>query len=110
MLLAGEVIVNDQRIDKAGTKVSNEAELRVRQRNPHFASRAAAKLLGGLKAFSQIQIQDRVCLDAGASLTDAITQNGGDLDAATTIIREIYTNVYGLSGDELELKIVEFME
>lgn len=67
MLLAGEVIVNDQRIDKAGTKVSSEAELRLRQRNPHYASRAAAKLLGGLEAFAQMQIKDRVCLDAGAS-------------------------------------------
>jgi hypothetical protein len=49
-------------------------------------------------------------LDAGASLTDAITQNGGDLDAATAIIREIYANVYGLSGDDLEQKVSEFMQ
>jgi hypothetical protein len=49
-------------------------------------------------------------LDAGASLADAITQNGGDLDAATAIIREIYTNVYGLSGDELEQTVTEFMQ
>ena len=48
-------------------------------------------------------------LDAGASLADAIPQNGGDLDAATAIIREIYANVYGLSGDELAQKVDAFM-
>jgi len=43
-------------------------------------------------------------------LADAITQNGGDLDAATTIIREIYANVYGLSGDDLAKKVDAFMQ
>ncbi len=48
-------------------------------------------------------------LDAGASLADAIPQNGGDLESATAIIREIYANVYGLSGDELAQKVDAFM-
>lgn len=79
MILAGEVMVNDQRIDKAGTKVSSEAELRLRKRKPQYASRAAAKLLGGLKAFAQIQVKNRVCLDAGAStggFVDVLLQKG----------------------------------
>ena len=49
-------------------------------------------------------------LDEGTSLTDAIGQQHGDLEAATTIIRDIYTNVYGLSDEELEQKVAEFMQ
>ena len=79
MLLAGEVMVNDQRVDKAGTRVAPDAELRLRQRTPNYASRAAAKLLGGLEAFSQVQVQDKICLDAGAStggFVDVLLQRG----------------------------------
>ena len=49
-------------------------------------------------------------LDEGASLTEAIGQQHGDLEAATAVIRDIYANVYGLSDEELEQKVVEFMQ
>lgn len=79
MLLAGQVIVDEQRVDKAGTKVAVDADIRLRGQASPFASRAGAKLLGGLQAFSQIIVKDRVALDAGAStggFVDVLLQRG----------------------------------
>ncbi|RME46744.1 MAG: hypothetical protein D6791_07490 [Chloroflexi bacterium] len=49
-------------------------------------------------------------LDAGASLEDAITQNGGDLEAAAELLRSIFTNRYGLSGEALERQVTAFLQ
>ncbi len=77
MLMAGQILVNEQRIEKAGQRVEEDARIRVLSRLP-FASRAGAKLQAALKHF-QISVRDRVCADLGAStggFTDCLLQNG----------------------------------
>lgn len=66
MILAGEVLVDDHRSDKPGTRVAQDATLRLRPRQTRYASRAGTKLAHALDHFA-IDVQERVALDAGAS-------------------------------------------
>ncbi len=77
LLLAGQVLVGGQKIDKPGHLVNPEEEIRVLRQMP-FASRAGAKLQASLEFF-QISPWGRVCADLGAStggFTDCLLQNG----------------------------------
>jgi 23S rRNA (cytidine1920-2'-O)/16S rRNA (cytidine1409-2'-O)-methyltransferase len=77
LLLAGRVLVNEQKIEKPGQGVDISAAIRVLRRL-QFASRAGAKLQAALDHF-QIPIAGRVCADLGAStggFTDCLLQNG----------------------------------
>ena len=77
LLLAGRILVNEQKIEKPGQQVDPEAEIRVLHQT-QFASRAGAKLQGALDHF-QIRVAGRVCADLGAStggFTDCLLQNG----------------------------------
>jgi len=78
MIMAGKVLVSDRVIDKAGTKVDCESEIRLRGEDIPYVSRGGLKLAGGLAAF-QITITDRVAIDVGAStggFTDCLLQQG----------------------------------
>jgi 23S rRNA (cytidine1920-2'-O)/16S rRNA (cytidine1409-2'-O)-methyltransferase len=78
LVLAGEVSVDEIRIDKPGTAISETAQINVSSRSPKFASRAGQKLEGALDNFS-INAANRVCLDIGAStggFTDCLLQRG----------------------------------
>ena len=64
-------------LDKPGTVVSAECELRV-EHPQRFVSRGGEKLLAGLKAFP-INVNGRICLDGGIStggFTDCLLQHG----------------------------------
>ena len=64
-------------LDKPGTEVTPERELRVEQ-PPRFVSRGGEKLLEGLRAFP-VPVKGRVCLDGGIStggFTDCLLQHG----------------------------------
>jgi len=77
LLLAGSILVGQQKVEKAGQLVDPEVEIRVLHKLP-FASRAGAKLQAALDRF-QISVTDRVCADLGAStggFTDCLLQNG----------------------------------
>lgn len=77
LLLAGKVLVAEQKIEKPGHRVDAEAPIRVL--HPlRFASRAGAKLQAALDHF-QIPVSGRICADLGAStggFTDCLLQNG----------------------------------
>ena len=78
LVLAGEISVNQKRIDKPGTAISELAQIAVSIRSPKFASRAGRKLEGALDDFS-IDAAGQVCLDIGAStggFTDCLLQRG----------------------------------
>jgi 23S rRNA (cytidine1920-2'-O)/16S rRNA (cytidine1409-2'-O)-methyltransferase len=77
LLLAGQILVNEQKVEKPGQQVDADAEIRI-LRQLQFASRAGAKLQAALDYF-QILIAGRACADLGAStggFTDCLLQRG----------------------------------
>lgn len=77
-ILAGDVLVDDRPVTKAGTAVAEDALIRLRGEALPFVSRGGLKLAGALDAFG-IDPSERVCFDAGAStggFTDCLLQRG----------------------------------
>jgi 23S rRNA (cytidine1920-2'-O)/16S rRNA (cytidine1409-2'-O)-methyltransferase len=77
-IMAGDVLVEDRPVTKAGALVPEDAPVRLRGDAPPFVSRGGLKLAGGLEAFG-VDPAGRVCLDAGAStggFTDCLLQRG----------------------------------
>lgn len=77
MIMAGEVLVDGQPIDKAGTRVARDADVTIKAK-PRFVSRGGDKLAAALDAFP-INVSGHVCADVGAStggFTDALLQYG----------------------------------
>jgi 23S rRNA (cytidine1920-2'-O)/16S rRNA (cytidine1409-2'-O)-methyltransferase len=78
MILAGEVQVDGQRVEKAGVPVAEDARIEVTSRGQKFVSRGGMKLEGALEDFA-IEPAGRVCLDIGSSnggFTDCLLQHG----------------------------------
>jgi 23S rRNA (cytidine1920-2'-O)/16S rRNA (cytidine1409-2'-O)-methyltransferase len=78
--MAGQVLVNGQRLDKPGMPVPGDAVLRVRGRQ-RYASRGGLKLEAALDHFA-VSAAGRVALDSGAStggFTDCLLQHGAAL-------------------------------
>jgi len=77
LVLAGRVLVNEQKIDKAGASVDDEAEIRVLGDDNPFVSRGGLKLARAMEHW-HIVVRDKVCLDIGTStggFTDCLLQN-----------------------------------
>jgi 23S rRNA (cytidine1920-2'-O)/16S rRNA (cytidine1409-2'-O)-methyltransferase len=78
LILAGRVLVREQKIDKPGTAVPEDASVRLLGEDPPYVSRGGVKLAAAL-AHWPISVQDRACLDVGAStggFTDCLLQHG----------------------------------
>ncbi len=78
MILAGQVVVDDHRIDKAGAQVALDAEIRLKGEDLPFVSRGGLKLAKALDTFG-IDVADCVAIDVGAStggFTDCLLQRG----------------------------------
>lgn len=78
LILAGQVLVNQQKVEKAGALVTWAAEIRLLGGGMKFASRGGYKLEGALSHF-QIDVSGKVCLDVGAStggFVDCLLQHG----------------------------------
>ncbi len=78
MILAGEVYVAGDRIDKAGTLVAADATVELRGTGRPYVSRGGVKLAGALDAFG-LDVRGLRCLDLGAStggFTDCLLQRG----------------------------------
>lgn len=65
-ILAGEVLVDDQPLAKAGSLVDSNALIRMRGKSLPYVSRGGVKLEKALQEFS-IEVSDKVVLDVGAS-------------------------------------------
>jgi len=77
-ILAGDVLIGDRPVTKAGTAVDEAADIRMRGDALPYVSRGGLKLEGGLDAF-QVNPKDRICFDAGSStggFTDCLLQRG----------------------------------
>jgi 23S rRNA (cytidine1920-2'-O)/16S rRNA (cytidine1409-2'-O)-methyltransferase len=78
LILAGKVLSGSQRIDKGGTLLARDAELRVQGEDHPYVSRGGVKLAGALDAFG-IDPAGSVAADIGAStggFTDCLLQRG----------------------------------
>lgn len=76
LILAGQVLVDEQRVDKAGQKVSVTALVRIKGEQLRYVSRGGLKLEAALDSF-QIDPAGWHCLDVGAStggFTDCMLQ------------------------------------
>jgi 23S rRNA (cytidine1920-2'-O)/16S rRNA (cytidine1409-2'-O)-methyltransferase len=78
LILAGRVLVNEQKVDKPGASVDDAAQLRVLGEEQRYVSRGGFKLEAALSHW-QINLSGRSCADVGAStggFTDCMLQHG----------------------------------
>ena len=78
LILAGRVLVSEQKIDKPGTSVPVDAPIRLLGEDQPYVSRGGLKLEAALEHW-HIDVRDRACLDVGAStggFTDCLLQHG----------------------------------
>ena len=78
LVLAGRVLVNEQKIDKSGASVDSDVVLRILGNEVPFVSRGGLKLAKALE-YWHIKVSGKVCMDVGAStggFTDCLLQNG----------------------------------
>lgn len=81
MVMAGVVLVNEQRVDKSSDQFTSDAQIRVKHTEDpasRYVGRGGLKLEAALREF-QINVRGAVCLDVGAStggFTDCLLQNG----------------------------------
>jgi 23S rRNA (cytidine1920-2'-O)/16S rRNA (cytidine1409-2'-O)-methyltransferase len=78
LILAGRVLVNEQKVDKPGSTFAGNAPIRLLGEDMPYVSRGGLKLAAALKHF-EIPVSARACLDVGAStggFTDCLLQNG----------------------------------
>jgi 23S rRNA (cytidine1920-2'-O)/16S rRNA (cytidine1409-2'-O)-methyltransferase len=87
LILAGRVLVNEQKLDKPGNSVPGDASVRLLGDDLPYVSRGGIKLAAALDHWS-IDVLDRACLDVGAStggFTDCLLQRGaGHVTAVDT--------------------------
>ena len=77
-IMAGIVYVDNQKVDKAGEEVKEDAVIEVRGNACPYVSRGGLKLEKAVNNFGLI-LQDKICMDMGAStggFTDCMLQNG----------------------------------
>ena len=78
VIMAGNVFVNGQREDKAGTMIDVLAEITVKGNQMKYVSRGGLKLEKAMSHFD-VTPNEKVCMDVGAStggFTDCMLQNG----------------------------------
>jgi 23S rRNA (cytidine1920-2'-O)/16S rRNA (cytidine1409-2'-O)-methyltransferase len=88
LIMGGQVLVNAQRMTKAGHGVSLQTDaIRLKSSYCLYVSRGGLKLAHALAAF-QLSPQNATCLDVGAStggFTDCLLQNGAGLVYAVDV-------------------------
>ena len=78
LIMAGTVFSGEQRLDKPGTRVVADIDLRLKDSGPGWVSRGALKLIEGLDRFD-IDVAGLVAIDVGAStggFTDVLLDRG----------------------------------
>ncbi len=78
MIMAGNVLVNCQLVEKSGHLISEASEITLKGETIPYVSRGGLKLEKALESFA-VSVQGLVCLDVGAStggFTDCLLQHG----------------------------------
>ncbi len=85
-IMAGNVLVNDFPVTKAGTKINEDSTIRIRKQS-EYVSRGAYKLKKAIEEFN-IDVKGRVCVDIGSStggFTEILLRNGAELVYAVDV-------------------------
>lgn len=80
MIMMGKVLVNGQKIDKAGTPVAADAEIKILGENMPYVSRGGFKLQRAIESFG-LDLRGKIAADIGAStggFTDCMLQRGAE--------------------------------
>jgi 23S rRNA (cytidine1920-2'-O)/16S rRNA (cytidine1409-2'-O)-methyltransferase len=78
LVLAGKVLVNEQKVEKAGAAVDPSADVRILGQDLKYVSRSGVKLEKAIEQW-HVEVRGRVCMDVGAStggFTDCLLQRG----------------------------------
>lgn len=78
LILAGKVLVNDQKVEKAGAQVVEDAMIRLLGEDLKYVSRGGLKLERAIEHWP-IDVAGKKCVDVGAStggFTDCLLQHG----------------------------------
>jgi 23S rRNA (cytidine1920-2'-O)/16S rRNA (cytidine1409-2'-O)-methyltransferase len=86
-IMAGIVLVNDEPVDKSGTKIPVDAEIRIKGQVMPYVSRGGYKLEQAIKKFC-LDLTGKIIMDIGAStggFTDCALQNGAVMSYAIDV-------------------------
>jgi len=78
MILAGKVLVEGQKVEKAGASIDEASSIRLLGEDLKYVSRGGLKLERALEEW-EIDVRNKACLDVGAStggFTDCLLQHG----------------------------------
>ena len=78
IIMSGNVFVNEQREDKAGTMFPEKASIVVKGQSMKYVSRGGYKLEKAIEEYG-VSVKDKICMDVGSStggFTDCMLQNG----------------------------------
>lgn len=78
IIMSGNVFVDGQREDKAGTSFSDEVQIEIKGNTLPYVSRGGLKLEKAIANFA-VDVKDKVCTDVGSStggFTDCMLKNG----------------------------------
>ncbi len=122
IIMSGNVFVDQQREDKAGTTFPEKVHIEVRGQAMKYVSRGGYKLEKAIEQYG-VSVQDKICMDVGSStggFTDCMLQNGASkvyaVDVGTNqlawklrqdprVVSMEKTNIRYLEPDQIEDKI-----
>jgi 23S rRNA (cytidine1920-2'-O)/16S rRNA (cytidine1409-2'-O)-methyltransferase len=87
LILAGRVLVGDLVVDKPGTPVRSDLEIRLKGEDIPYVSRGGLKMARALEVFA-VRVAGRIAIDVGAStggFTDCLLQHGAALVYAVDV-------------------------
>jgi len=106
LVLAGRVLVNEQKVEKPGTGVPPDAELRLLGQDLRYVGRGGLKLEKALEHWN-IHLSGRTCVDVGAStggFTDCMLQHGA---ARVIAIDTGYGQIAAKLRDDPRVRLME---
>ena len=106
MVLSGRVLVNEQKIEKAGAAVDPEAGIRLLGDDLKYVGRGGLKLEAALRDW-KIDLTGRTCMDVGAStggFTDCMLQHGA---AEVIAVDTGYGQIHARLRSDARVKLLE---
>jgi 23S rRNA (cytidine1920-2'-O)/16S rRNA (cytidine1409-2'-O)-methyltransferase len=106
MVLSGRVLVNEQKVEKAGATVDPEAAIRLLGDDLKYVGRGGLKLEAALRDW-KINLTGRTCMDVGAStggFTDCMLQHGA---AEVIAVDTGYGQIHARLRSDLRVKLLE---